>query len=51
MVKVGLLTPYLTVFWISKLLEMHGEAGKVVTKKDGEQVVTDNYEPPVLESV
>ena len=27
------------------------EAGKVVTKKDGEQVVTDNYEPPVLESV
>merc|ERR1712033_16335 len=38
-------------FDVSKLLEMHGEAGKVVTKKDGEQVVTDNYEPPVLESV
>ena len=37
-------------FDVSKLLEMHGEAGKVVTKKDGEQV-TDNYEPPVLESV
>ena len=38
-------------FDVSKLLEMHGEAGKVVTKKDGEQVVTDSYEPPVLESV
>merc|ERR1719476_13099 len=29
-------------FDVSKLLEMHGEGGKVVTKKDGEQVVTDN---------
>jgi small subunit ribosomal protein S3Ae len=38
-------------FDVSKLLEMHGEGGKVVTKKDGEQVVTDNYEPPVLQSV
>ena len=38
-------------FDVSKLLDMHGEAGKVVTKKDGEQVVTDNYEPPVIESV
>merc|ERR1712131_140769 len=36
-------------FDVSKLLEMHGEGGKVVTKKDGETVVTDNYEPPVLE--
>merc|ERR1712147_110009 len=38
-------------FDVSKLLEMHGEGGKVVTKKDGETVVTDNYEPPVLENV
>merc|ERR1712064_82142 len=38
-------------FDISRLLEMHGEGGKVVTKKDGETVVTDNYEPPVLENV
>ena len=38
-------------FDMSKLLEMHGESGKVVKggPKDGQ--VTDNYEPPVLESV
>jgi len=38
-------------FDMSKLLEMHGESGKVVKggAKDGQ--VTDNYEPPVLDSV
>jgi len=39
-------------FDMSKLLEMHGESGKVVKggAKDG-QVISDNYEPPVLASV
>merc|ERR1712008_69622 len=31
--------------------EEQREGSKVVTKKDGETVVTDNYEPPVLETV
>jgi len=36
---------------LTKLMEMHGESGKVVKADGKEAVVTDNYEPPVLDSV
>ncbi len=38
-------------FDMSKLLDMHGESGKVVKGGANDGAVVDSYEPPVLDSV